>query len=485
MKNTVIKWKYCFVVIAALLLLLCAAVTTHAQVYAIRDGKMYIKIDRKISSADLDSFIVRYELADLDLKNFIKTNQGDSLIKLGWHIDLDNEISIAITKPLISSEDLSDVADKIIFTSRDHDVNILFPAVDNGINIGVNKFKGKSDFAGSDSVTTFYLRNYLDARHVSLAGSFNNWDPGKLKMIRTDSGWIAEVKLGPGKYWYKFIVDGNWMLDNDNQLRENDGQGNTNSIYFKTNYVFRLSGFQNAKRVYLAGSFNKWKPREIQLKQSETGWELPVYLANGTHTYKYIVDGNWIEDPGNPDHYPNEFNSYNSVIHLGKPYMFRLQGFPDAKKVLLAGSFNYWRKDELFMERVGDEWQLAYALGPGNYEYFFVVDGKQIPDPANPCIVKGGESPNSYLALDSNYTFRLKGYPDAKEVILSGDFNNFNPNSLTMKKVGDEWIFSLHLNRGKHIYKFIVDGKWILDPANPQWEQNRYGTGDSVIWIGE
>lgn len=484
-RRTVKKWSLMPGILAAMLLLISAVVTTQAQVYSIRDGKMFISIDKKITAADLDSFIVRYELGDLDLKTFLKTNKTDSLHKMGWHIDLNNDLVLSITKPLISSDDLANVADKIIFASRDHDVNTLFPAIDNGLTIGVNKFRNKNAFASRDSIVTFFLRDHTDARHVTLAGSFNNWNPAGLIMNRTDSGWVADVKLGPGKYWYKFIADGNWMIDPDNQLRENDGQGNTNSIFFKTNYTFRLDGFRDAKRVYIAGSFNQWRPRELQLKQSGNGWELPVYLANGTHTYKYVVDGNWIEDPGNPDHYPNEFNSYNSVIHLGKPHLFRLKGYPDAKRVVLAGSFNYWRKDELYMQRVGDEWQFAYALGPGNYEYAFVVDGKQMPDPANPVTVKGGDSPNSYLALDSNYTFRLKGYANAKEVILSGDFNNFNPNSLVMKREGDEWVFSLHLNRGKHTYKFIVDGKWILDPANTQWEENRFGTGNSVIWIGE
>ena len=52
-----------------------------------------------------------------------------------------------------------------------------------------------------------------------------------------------------------------------------------------------------------------------------------------------------------------------------------------------------------------------------------------------------------------------------------------------MKKDGDDWIFSLHLDPGKVRYKFIIDGKWIIDPGNKQWEQNEYGTGNSVIWM--
>ena len=52
-----------------------------------------------------------------------------------------------------------------------------------------------------------------------------------------------------------------------------------------------------------------------------------------------------------------------------------------------------------------------------------------------------------------------------------------------MKRIGEEWVFSVHLSIGKHLYKFIVDGKWMIDPGNPLWEDNEYGTNNSVIWI--
>jgi hypothetical protein len=52
-----------------------------------------------------------------------------------------------------------------------------------------------------------------------------------------------------------------------------------------------------------------------------------------------------------------------------------------------------------------------------------------------------------------------------------------------MKKENGGWIFTAHLSPGKHLYKFIVDGKWIIDPANKLWEQNEYGSGNSVLWI--
>jgi len=316
-----------------------------------------------------------------------------------------------------------------------------------------------------------------------LAGSFNNWNPESLFMTVTDSGWITYVKLGPGKYWYKFIVDGNWTTDSDNQLRENDGLGNMNSVYFKPNVLFALDGYTNAKKVFLTGSFNGWKLSELAMNKTITGWTLPLYLAEGTHTYKFIVDGKWLTDAKNSEKLADGHGDFNSVLRFGKPHLFQLKGFENAKVVSLSGSFNGWKKDELIMTKTSNGWELLYTLGPGNYQYKYIVDGKWRSDPDN--LLNSSNSGNSFLIIEPNYTFRLKGFKDAKNVFLAGDFNNWDPRAYAMKKEGDDWIFPVHLFAGKHLYKFVIDGKWITDPANSLWEQNEYGTGNSVLWIGQ
>jgi 1,4-alpha-glucan branching enzyme len=157
-----------------------------------------------------------------------------------------------------------------------------------------------------------------------------------------------------------------------------------------------------------------------------------------------------------------------------------LGGFDNAKQVFLSGTFNGWREDELFLKKTETGWELPYIIGPGNYEYKYLVDGKWMADPGNPLTAGNG---NSFLIIQPNYTFRLKGASQAGAVFLAGDFNNWKPDQLAMKKEGDDWVFPIHLFAGKVRYKFIVDGKWILDPNNKQWEQNEYRTGNSVIWI--
>jgi 1,4-alpha-glucan branching enzyme len=89
------------------------------------------------------------------------------------------------------------------------------------------------------------------------------------------------------------------------------------------------------------------------------------------------------------------------------------------------------------------------------------------------------------VIIAPNTTFRLKGYANAKTVVLAGDFNNWSPNGFAMQKQGNEWIIEQHLLPGKHQYKFVVDGKWIVDPANELREPNEFGEENSVLWKNE
>lgn len=50
------------------------------------------------------------------------------------------------------------------------------------------------------------------AQSVAVAGSFNSWQPEQAN--RTGNGaWIKELTIGPGRYEYMFVVDGQWLAD--------------------------------------------------------------------------------------------------------------------------------------------------------------------------------------------------------------------------------------------------------------------------------
>jgi len=70
----------------------------------------------------------------------------------------------------------------------------------------------------------------------------------------------------------------------------------------------------------------------------------------------------------------------------------------------------------------------------------------------------------------------------AKEVVLMGDFNNWDPQSHPMKNDGnDVWNRTLILSPGKYEYKFLIDGSWKQDPQNDQACPNCFGSQNSIL----
>lgn len=79
---------------------------------------------------------------------------------------------------------------------------------------------------------------------------------------------------------------------------------------------FRYEG--EAHEVFLAGEFNNWSSKSHPMHPQEDGsWSLEIELIPGSYPYKFVVDDNWILDPGNNDIYPapnGEKNSRKDVI---------------------------------------------------------------------------------------------------------------------------------------------------------------------------
>ena len=78
--------------------------------------------------------------------------------------------------------------------------------------------------------TTFRLKGHDDASVVVLAGSFNAWNQSQLVFGREGNDWVCRVDLDPGVYQYKFIVDGDWLLDSSNPDTVEDEAGNVNNV---------------------------------------------------------------------------------------------------------------------------------------------------------------------------------------------------------------------------------------------------------------
>jgi hypothetical protein len=114
-----------------------------------------------------------------------------------------------------------------------------------------------------------------------------------------------------------------------------------------------------------------------------------------------------------------------------------------------------------------------------------LVQSLTIPQPPasdrKPLIAKKLTLPSP--SLKGTTTFRLKGYPNARVVAVAGSFNNWNQSQVLCGKEGDEWICRIDLAPGKYTYKFIIDGDWIVDPANPDTEDDERGLTNSVLVV--
>lgn len=462
-----------------MMMLLLSGIIARAQNRnnLITAGKnLILLIDLNSPQKDIDTILKHAAITGTRAQTIINGDYS-ALINDGWSLTVRKDNILQFNRPLRDLKKNAPENPFVVTADLVKDDRSGF--MDNAL-YGVNDFSTVSVYELPDGFTRFTLRGFTEARRVILAGGFNNWSTLKDKMTKTAVGWQIDIRLEAKAWMYKFIVDGHWTSDPDNRLESDD---NNNSIYYKYNHIFRLKGYSSAQKVVLAGSFNNWHDNELRMEKKGDGWELPMFIHEGTHLYGFYVDGKWMPDPADKDEYKDEQGRLNSALDIGETVYFKLKGHLDAGNVYIAGNFNKWQGGKIPMHKTADGWALPLVLAAGNYDYRFIVDDNWMPDPDNQNQVREGGEINSFISVKPNHTFKLKGYNKAKKVILSGTFNDWDKQGYTMAHVGDEWVISMRLKPGKQLYKFIVDGDWMLDPENKLYEDNQFHTGNSVLWI--
>lgn len=193
------------------------------------------------------------------------------------------------------------------------------------------------------------------ARQVNVAGEFNNWlgtanggrlDPNidPMKDLDDDGIWELTLPLPPGRYQYKFVIDQvDWQEDPSNPETTDDNYGGLNSILVvpanvgyeydesyisyslgtgarsrrELPYTFTLTGHADAGEVYVTGDFAEWDPQAHPMERGDDGvWRTTLELQEGQYVYKYVVDGEWIADPDNPETVDDSYGGKNSVANV-------------------------------------------------------------------------------------------------------------------------------------------------------------------------
>ncbi len=320
----------------------------------------------------------------------------------------------------------------------------------------------------AQAVQVTFTHQAPGARQVFLAGEFNGWADAASPMVNQDGVWTLTIDLAPGQYQYKFVVDGTWTQDQANPEATDDGFGGKNSLAKVPSGVeaFAVGGggaaaapkpavpaaapvaaaadgtcqvtFRHtapgAARVFLAGEFNGWSDAATPMQNADGVWTVTLPLAPGTYQYKFVVDGAWTQDPTNPEANDDGFGGKNSVLKVP------------------AG------RDKLDVAAGG----AAPAAGAA-------------PAPADD---------GSMRAVEFRYTPVISGVGN---VFLAGTFNDWN-DAKTRMTDGDgdgTYTVSLLLPKGTYQYKFVVDGQWQQDPANPEGADDGFGGQNSVLRVDD
>jgi chromosome partitioning protein len=130
-----------------------------------------------------------------------------------------------------------DAYDRHCTAFRDYQ-NLTTKILEEEIKIQVKVFAGVFDPKGgegqtqpaeSEVVFTFRAPGHTP---VQIAGSFNSWTPEPLRYTEFQGNpvWKMAIRLKPGTYQYKYLVDGRWIHDPQNKDTIDDFLGGVNSI---------------------------------------------------------------------------------------------------------------------------------------------------------------------------------------------------------------------------------------------------------------
>jgi hypothetical protein len=89
----------------------------------------------------------------------------------------------------------------------------------------------------------------------------------------------------------------------------------TKAIKTKQMFSYRAP---TAMSVLLAGDFTHWQSEAIPMKRGKDGlWKATAELDPGVHHYRFLVDGQWQDDPECELRVPNPYGGHNSVRNVG------------------------------------------------------------------------------------------------------------------------------------------------------------------------
>jgi len=180
----------------------------------------------KVAPALLRQYVGRYELAPKFTHDFV------------LYVSVKDD-SLWVKPSCLQPRQVMAESESRFYDSEIPDLHLAFIKDERGNVTGVTLNIGQGDMLvkkmpppvpSLTGNTTFTLAGHTDAEAVAIYGSFNSWIQTKNYCGRQGDGWVCRIDLAPGKYTYRFLVDGIGLNDPANSATEDDRNGRIDSV---------------------------------------------------------------------------------------------------------------------------------------------------------------------------------------------------------------------------------------------------------------
>jgi enterochelin esterase-like enzyme len=180
----------------------------------------------KVPPALLQQYVGRYELDPRFAHDFV------------IHVSVKDD-SLWVKPSYLRARPVMAESESRFYDSEIPDLHLAFIKDEKGNVTGLTLNSGQGDtrvkkmpppVPSVTGNTTFKLKGHTDAEAVAIYGSFNNWIQTKNYCAKETDGWVCRIDLAPGKYTYRFLIDGVGLIDPTNSATEDDGSGHTDSV---------------------------------------------------------------------------------------------------------------------------------------------------------------------------------------------------------------------------------------------------------------
>ncbi|MEQ8819147.1 MAG: carbohydrate-binding protein [Sumerlaeia bacterium] len=339
------------------------------------------------------------------------------------------------------------------------------------------------------------------ADFVSVSGTFNNWDHYGSRLEFDGEKYTGSFDIPDGEYAYKIYANGpyeTWFAD-PNSLANNVAAdfGMESKLFVKDGQAVVPSGQSGWQAIQLDApeatnvelmiiSYQNVEPAITMRKNAEGVWE--SWLSHEREDFVYnifrdnqAVHEEWLGPDGKPTK-PQVYSGQRMMpFRLDLDRVDRVTDPGDVRLVTVRGTFNSWHQSEGLIPRVGESaFEGSLPVYDGEQAYKFVAvrqDGRliHIPDPAvNTYALDGYGAVNTLIEAkegkvtkpEGTTAFRLRA-PKADAVFLTGDFIDWRPDAVPMRRGEEEGIWEAHLRvEPPYRYRFVLDGRPVLDTSS-------------------